>query len=157
MSAPFIMRAETVSECPFVAARCKAVFPSWSLNLCRVCPLGSSSSWRTRSVWPEAEASNKRLSSGSILYTCIRQMPSCWPEKHINTITWRNCTKFLTKLFVTIVFCYINLSNLVWTKGFDTIIFCFPGVLEFGKWESSDNFAPERKSHSGPNQGGKRT
>ena len=28
MSAPFIMRAETVSECPFVAAKCKAVFPS---------------------------------------------------------------------------------------------------------------------------------
>ena len=30
---------------------------------------------------------------------------------------------------------------MVWTKGFDTIIFCFPGVFEFGKWKSSDNFA----------------
>ena len=38
------------------------------------------------------------------------------------------------------------MSNLVWTKSFDTIIFRFPGVFEFGKWESSDNFAPETKS-----------
>ena len=30
---------------------------------------------------------------------------------------------------------------MVWTKGFDTIIFRFPGVFEFGKWESSNNFA----------------
>ena len=37
-----------------------------------------------------------------------------------------------------IVFCYINL---VCTKGFDTIIFRFPGAFKFGKWESSDNFA----------------
>ena len=40
-----------------------------------------------------------------------------------------------------IVFCYINLSNLVWKKSFDTIIFRFLGVFKFGKWESSDNFA----------------
>ena len=47
------------------------------------------------------------------------------------------------KYFVpwTMLFCYINLSNLVWTKGFDTIIFHFPGVFKFGKWESNDNFA----------------
>ena len=30
---------------------------------------------------------------------------------------------------------------MVCTKGFDTIIFRFPGVFKFGKWESSDNFA----------------
>ena len=33
----------------------------------------------------------------------------------------------------TIVFCYINLSNLVWTKGFDTIIFLFSRSLRVWK------------------------
>ena len=42
---------------------------------------------------------------------------------------------------MSIVFCYINLSNLVWTKGFDTIIFRSPAVFEFGKYGSNDNFA----------------
>ena len=67
----------------------------------------------------------------------------CPRQKDRNQHHWKYVAEMWQR---KIVFCYISLSNLVWTKGFDTIIFCFPGVFEFGKWESSDNFAPEMKS-----------
>ena len=49
---------------------------------------------------------------------------------------------------LTIVFCYINLSNLVWKKRFDTIIFRFPGVSSL-KNENRVTILHPRRSRGG--------
>ena len=48
----------------------------------------------------------------------------------------------------TIVFCYINLSNLVWKKRFDIIIFRFPGVSSL-KNENRVTILHPRRSRGG--------
>ena len=49
---------------------------------------------------------------------------------------------------LTIVLCYINLSNLVWKKRFDTIIFRFPGVSSL-KNENRVTILHPRRSRGG--------
>ena len=52
------------------------------------------------------------------------------------------------RIDLVIVFCYINLSNLVWKKRFDTIIFRFPGVSSL-KNENRVTILHPRRSRGG--------